>query len=115
MMYATLRRTLLAIGVATATLAAAGPSSAATVPVYLKVEATTAPLPGGTSASVWAYARCTDDTFTDCQAASVPGPQLLANAGDTLKSLFATRSRRRRRSSSPASPAAGWPRRPPRP
>ena len=52
--------------------------------VYLKAVATTKTMPDGTNVPMWGFAKCTTATFTTCDAATVPGPALTANQGDTL-------------------------------
>jgi FtsP/CotA-like multicopper oxidase with cupredoxin domain len=34
--------------------------------------------------TMWGFAQCTDDTFATCDPASIPGPTLTANEGDTV-------------------------------
>ena len=83
-MHKILRRTLHTFALTLAASLAAGAASAATVPVYLRATRTTKTLPGGVVVPVWAYAQCTSNTFSSCGEATVPGPALTANVGDTL-------------------------------
>ena len=83
-MHKILRRTLHTLAFTLAACLTAGAASAATVQVFLKATRTTKSLPGGVTVPVWAYAQCTNNTFGSCGAATVPGPVLTANLGDTL-------------------------------
>jgi FtsP/CotA-like multicopper oxidase with cupredoxin domain len=54
---------------------------------YLKARTRTIPINAfnnPTAIYMWAYALCTDATFTNCSAPQVPGPTLTATEGDTL-------------------------------
>ena len=51
---------------------------------WLRAEATTLTMPGGAVVPMWAFARCTDATFTACDPASVPGPGLVVPSGEGL-------------------------------
>ena len=64
--------------------------------VFLKAEKTCLTLPAATysapgvdgcavgTIAMWAYASCTDGTFTTCQQVSVPGPEIRITLPDTL-------------------------------
>lgn len=50
---------------------------------FLKAEQFAMTLPdGATTVLMWGYSRCTDGSYGDCQAPTVPGPQLTVAAGD---------------------------------
>ena len=51
---------------------------------WLRAETTTLTMPGGATVPMWAFARCTDATFTTCDPASVPGPALSVPPGEGL-------------------------------
>ncbi len=51
---------------------------------WLRAEATSASMPGGVSVPMWAFAKCTDATYTTCDPASVPGPALVVPPGEGL-------------------------------
>ncbi len=82
-MHKTLRRKLRTFAVLLTASLATGAASAATVSVNLRATRTSKPLPGGVTVPVWAYASC-NANFTNCGAATVPGPVIRANVGDTL-------------------------------
>ena len=66
----------------------AGVASAATKTYYLQAEAFTKIIEG-TGISMWGYAACTDNTFTNCEAPTSPGPVLKVPANkDTLKVIL---------------------------
>ena len=54
----------------------AGGARAETVDFYLDVQSFMKTLPDGTSVKMWGYGMCDRTGFTNCQAATVPGPAL---------------------------------------
>jgi FtsP/CotA-like multicopper oxidase with cupredoxin domain len=66
-------------------LGLAAPASAAEY--WLRVETLTVPMPGSAGVPMWGYAKCTDGSFSTCDAPTVPGPDLTVPVGDPVLTI----------------------------
>jgi FtsP/CotA-like multicopper oxidase with cupredoxin domain len=63
----------------------APPASA--IQYWLRAESFTVQMPGSPDVPMWGYAKCTDGTFNNCEAPTVPGPALTLPVGDSLLTI----------------------------
>lgn len=78
--FQSIRRIAPAFALAAGLLGQAAPASAAEY--WLRAETLTMPMPGSAGVPMWGYAKCTDGSFSTCDAATVPGPDLTVPVGD---------------------------------
>jgi len=62
------------------------PLSSAAVDYYLKADVVTKIMPDGASIQMWGFASC-NETFTECEPVTVPGPMLVVPPGDTTLTI----------------------------
>jgi len=57
--------------------------SASAAEYWLRAETVTKTMPDATTVAMWGFALCTDGTYSACDAATVPGPDLTVGPADT--------------------------------
>jgi FtsP/CotA-like multicopper oxidase with cupredoxin domain len=63
----------------------APPASA--IQYWLRAESFLVQMPASPDVPMWGYAKCTDGTFNNCEAPTVPGPALTLPVGDSLLTI----------------------------
>ena len=79
--FSSIGRPLLAIVLAG--LSSFAPPASA-IEYWLRAEPFLMPLPGSSPVPMWGYAKCTDASFSACDAPRVPGPDLTVPVGDPV-------------------------------
>ena len=54
---------------------------------WLRAETFTKTMPDASIVTMWGFAQCTNDTYSTCDPATVPGPRLTVPVGDTVLTI----------------------------